>query len=294
MLEIYLAEGAGSAALGMTASIKITTWNVNSIRTRLTHVIDWLDANSVDVLCLQETKVVDADFPLAPFADQGFNLYISGQKAYNGVALISRQPLLDVAAGFSPVFENQGNVPTEVTEFDQQKRVITGVTESGIRIVNLYVPNGSSIGSEKYDYKLCWFQRLQQYLQHLLSGDPQHLVICGDFNVAPEDRDIYDPDGKANHIMASPQERTALSEILTLGFADAFRKFTAEGGHFSWWDYRAAAFRRNMGWRIDHHYLTSALYEGAIACTIDKAPRSLVKPSDHTPVTVEIALDQLG
>ncbi|MGF1603592.1 MAG: exodeoxyribonuclease III [Thermosynechococcaceae cyanobacterium] len=267
---------------------KVTTWNVNSIRTRITHVTDWLQANPVDVLCLQETKVVDADFPRAPFEEMGYQVEIFGQKAYNGVALISKNPLTDVQAGFTPVLEATAASLEEATFFDEQKRVITGVTDVGIRVVNLYVPNGSSVGSEKYDYKLRWFKLLKQYMDCLLAAEPQHVLICGDFNIALEDRDIYKSEGRDKHIMSTPVEREALRSILELGFADAFRKFTEETGHYSWWDYRAASFRRKMGWRIDHHYLTPALYERATSCTIDKTPRGLEKPSDHTPVTVEI------
>jgi exodeoxyribonuclease III len=268
--------------------MKIATWNVNSIRSRLTHVLDWLDASGVDVLCLQETKVVDADFPRSPFEEKGYFLYVFGQKSYNGVALIGRQPLEQVVCGFSPIFEGAGRL-TEIGDFDAQKRVIAAVIAPGVRIVNLYVPNGSSIGSEKYDYKLRWFGVLREYLE-LLQKEGRPMLICGDFNVALEDRDIYDPEGKSTHIMASPTERETLRAVLDLGFADAFRKFTEETGHYSWWDYRTAAFRRNMGWRIDHHYLTPDLYEKALACTIDKAPRSLPQPSDHAPVVVELAI----
>jgi exodeoxyribonuclease III len=268
-------------------TMKIATWNVNSIRSRLTHVLDWLEASGVDVLCVQETKVVDADFPRSPFEEKGYHLYVSGQKSYNGVALISRSPLQEVICGFGPVLEAAGLESEEIALFDAQKRVITALTETGVRIVNLYVPNGSSIGSEKYDYKLRWFGVLGQYLEQLKQDD-RSILMCGDFNIALEDRDIYEPENKATHIMSSPAEREALQEILDLGFADAFRKFTEETGHYSWWDYRAASFRRNMGWRIDHHYLTPDLYEKAVSCAIDKAPRSLTQPSDHTPVIVEL------
>lgn len=226
--------------------MKIATWNVNSIRTRLEQVVDWLRQNSVDVLCLQETKVVDADFPRSPFEQMGYHVYISGQKAYNGVALISSRQMQDVSTGFAPVLGG--------SELDEQKRVITGVVD-GIRIVNLYVPNGSSVGSEKYEYKLRWLKVLREYLQSLLQ--PDSLCVCGDFNIALEDRDIHNPAALTGRIMASELERLALGEILELGFADAFRKFTTEGGHFSWWDYRTGAFRRNLGWRIDHHYLST-------------------------------------
>jgi exodeoxyribonuclease-3 len=261
--------------------MKIATWNVNSIRTRLEHVLDWLQQNLIDVLCLQETKVEDEKFPRSPFSDRGLHTYISGQRSYNGVALISRSPLVDVSAGFSPIVGE-----AIANNLDEQKRVITGVLD-GIRIINLYVPNGSSVGSDKYAYKLRWFGILQDYLKTLLA---QHadLLVCGDFNVALEDRDIHDPTGRELQVMATDAERAALTAaVLDMGLADAFRKFNQDGGHFSWWDYRQGAFRRNMGWRIDHHYLSPSLYEKAIACTIDIAPRKLVQPSDHAPVIVE-------
>ena len=259
--------------------MKIVTWNVNSIRTRLEQVIDWLNQNCVDVLCLQETKVIDADFPRSRFEESGYHVYFSGQKAYNGVALISRQPLVDVSTGFTAI------VPNIEPKWDEQKRVITGVID-GVRIVNLYVPNGSAVGSEKYEFKLGWLTVLREYLQFLLLSQPA-ICVCGDFNIALEAEDIHEKVNTENHIMASESERQALRDILGLGFADAFRKFTAEGGHYSWWDYRTAAFRRNMGWRIDHHYLTPVLYEGAKSCIIDVAPRKLTQPSDHAPVIVE-------
>ena len=257
--------------------MKIATWNVNSIRTRLEQVLDWLRQNSIDVLCLQETKVVDPDFPRSPFEQLGYHLYVSGQKSYNGVALISNKQMQDISTGFAPILS--------MADLDEQKRVITGIVD-GIRIVNLYVPNGSSVGSDKYQYKLRWLKVLREYL-HLLLQEGSEICICGDFNIAPEDRDIHDPATLTGQIMASEPERQALQEILQLGFADAFRKFTTVGGHFSWWDYRSGAFRRNLGWRIDHHYLTPNLYKQAISCIIDPTPRSLPKPSDHTPVIVE-------
>lgn len=260
--------------------MKIATWNVNSIRTRLDHVINWLRLTSVDVLCIQETKVIDADFPRSAFENLGYSTYISGQKSYNGVALVSRTPLEAVSCGFAPLLGEA------ISDLDEQKRVITGVL-GNIQIVNLYVPNGSEVGSEKYQYKLRWLSVLRDYLKMLFTQSPE-LLVCGDFNIAPDDRDIYDPKGKDNHIMASPAERQALQHsVLSLDLADAFRKFTPEAGHFTWWDYRTGAFLRDRGWRIDHHYLSPALYEKAITCTIDKEPRKLEKPSDHTPVIVE-------
>jgi exodeoxyribonuclease III len=261
--------------------MKVATWNVNSIRTRQQHIVDWLQTNPVDVLCLQETKVVDEDFPREPFEKLGYHLYISGQKAYNGVAIFSLKLLADIKIGFSSVLENE-----VAQEFDVQKRVISGVINN-IRIVNLYVPNGAEIDSEKYDYKLRWLTVLREYLAILLAQTTEDICICGDFNIALEDRDIYDPKGKEKHIMASPRERQALQEVLAIGFKDAFRKFNREGEQFSWWDYRHGGFQRNRGWRIDHHYLTPKLYEKAIDCKIDIEPRKLSQPSDHVPVIVE-------
>ncbi len=259
--------------------MKIATWNVNSIRTRLEQVVGWLKENAVDVLCLQETKVVDESFPQEPFKELGYHLYTSGQKSYNGVAIVSSQPLEDVSVGFSYI------LPDLDCKWDEQKRVISGVID-GVRVINLYVPNGSSIGSEKYEYKLQWLKILGDYLQKQLKSTP-NICMCGDFNIALEDKDIHEKADPKKHIMSSDAERQALEDILTLGFADAFRKFSSEGGHYSWWDYRAASFRRNRGWRIDHHYLTSDLYEGAKSCIIDIEPRKLTQPSDHTPVIVE-------
>ena len=259
--------------------MKIATWNVNSVRTRLEQVINWLTENPVDVLCLQETKVIDKDFPNLAFENLGYYPYISGQKSYNGVALISRQPLTDVNVGFGAI------LPEIASAWDEQKRVISGIIE-GVRIVNLYVPNGSAIGSDKYEYKLGWLKILKEYLQTLLLSNPA-ISMCGDFNIALEDIDINDQVKIDNHIMASALERQALRDVLSLGFGDAFRKFNNAGENYSWWDYRTAAFKRNLGWRIDHHYLTPTLYERAQSCTIDIEPRKLVQPSDHTPVIVE-------
>ncbi len=257
--------------------MKIATWNVNSIRSRLTIAQDWLTANPVDVLCLQETKVIDADFPREPFEALGYHLAIAGQKSYNGVAIFSRQPLEDVKIGFEPVLG--------VTEFEEQKRVITGVFNN-IRIVNLYVPNGSAVGSEKYEYKLAWLVALKTYLSQLKSENSR-LCVCGDFNIALEDCDIYEPKAE-NQVGASPTERAALRSVLELGLTDAFRQFTQEEGHYSWWDYRQGGFQRDRGWRIDHIYLTPELSQQAINCIIDRQPRQQKKPSDHTPVIVEL------
>ncbi|RMF27220.1 MAG: exodeoxyribonuclease III [Cyanobacteria bacterium J083] len=262
--------------------MKIATWNVNSIRTRQGIVVDWLKQHQVDILCLQETKVIDADFPRQPFSELGYNLYISGQKAYNGVAIFSRQELTDVSCGFSPI------IPSEAAaKFDEQKRLITGVIDN-LRIVNVYVPNGAPLGSEKYEYKLAWLKMLKTYLLKLRQANSLELCVSGDFNIAPRDKDIYTTKNRDKHIMSSPAEREALQDLLSIGLADAFRKFTCEPGHYTWWDYRAAAFQRNRGWRIDHHYLTPIAYEQAISCTIDVEPRKLERPSDHVPVILEL------
>jgi exodeoxyribonuclease-3 len=259
--------------------LKVATWNVNSIRTRQQIVIDWLQQHRVDILCLQETKVQDQEFPRSLFEDLGYHTYISGQKSYNGVAIFSLKPLTAVSCGFSSILGDLG------TDFDQQKRVISGVLD-GIRIVNLYVPNGSALGSDKYEYKLNWLKVLEVYLQ-TLQAEAREICVCGDFNIALEDKDIYTTKGRELHIMSSPVERAALNQVLELGFQDVFRKFTQDTGHYSWWDYRAAGFIRNRGWRIDHHYLTSQLYQQATKCWIDIEPRKLEKPSDHAPVIVE-------
>lgn len=260
--------------------MKIATWNVNSIRTRQDHVVQWLQMNPVDVLCLQETKVIDQGFPQQPFLDLGYHVYKSGQKAYNGVALLSRSPLSQVQCGFTPILGSD-----QVQTFDEQKRLISGVIND-IFLICVYVPNGAEIDSEKYHYKLHWLKLLKAYLQKILDQFPL-LCICGDFNIAPDDRDVYDPQACAGKVGVSSVERQALQDILTVGLADAFRKFEPGGNHFSWWDYRGRSFPQNHGWRIDHHYLSPKLYEQAVSCTIDPAPRTWLKPSDHTPVIVE-------
>jgi exodeoxyribonuclease III len=260
--------------------MQIATWNVNSVRTRLEIVTQWLQQQPVDVLCLQETKVTDELFPQGAFTDLGYQVYFSGQKSYNGVAILSRHPLSDVTEGFSGVLNEE-----TVGDLDDQKRVISG-SINGVTIVNLYVPNGSEVGSEKYEYKLRWLALLQQYLR---VQKEKSLCVCGDFNIAMEPIDIY---AKKNdsHIMASPVERSALqAAVMDLGLKDVFRHFTTEGGHFSWWDYRQGGYSRNRGWRIDHIYLSPNLIAQATGCTIDKATRELPQPSDHTPVIVELA-----
>ncbi len=266
--------------------LRIVTWNVNSIRTRLEQVVMWLQTQQqsgspIDVLCLQETKVSDDQFPTTAFEDLGYRVAIFGQKSYNGVALISREPLDNLMLGFGPVLGSEGN-------WDDQKRLIKG-SLAGVEIVNVYIPNGAEVGSDKYEYKLGWLQRLQTYLAQVLKDPDLPLVLCGDYNIAPTNQDIYDPK-KAGGIMASDPERQALQNIAELGLRDAFRQIHSDAGHFTWWDYRAGGFARNRGWRIDHHFVSAALESKVKACQIDVDPRRAEKPSDHAPVILTLDL----
>jgi exodeoxyribonuclease III len=262
--------------------MKIATWNVNSIRTRLDIVTNWLQQHPVDVLCVQETKVVDAQFPISAIEACGYHVYISGQKSYNGVAIFSKQPLTNVSRDFNGVL-----TPESVGDLDDQKRVITGNFD-GVQIINLYVPNGNMVTSDKYPYKLRWLELLGEYLKTTIESGYKSICVCGDFNIALEDIDIHTKTTTKDRVMATLTEREILRKsVLDLGLQDSFRKFTSEGGHFSWWDYRQQGFERNRGWRIDHLYLTPDLFDRAISCVIDIEPRKLVQPSDHAPVIVE-------
>ena len=252
--------------------MKIATWNVNSLKVRLPHVLDWLGTNQPDALCLQETKMEDAQFPLAELQQAGYQAVFSGQKTYNGVAILSRTAAQDVVAGI-PGFA------------DEQKRVIAA-TIAGVRIVCIYVPNGQSVDSDKYQYKLSWLAALQEWLQEELARYPK-LALLGDYNIAPEDGDVYDPQAWEGSVLVSGPERAAFHELLQLGLRDSFRLFEQPEKSYSWWDYRMMAFRRNMGLRIDHILVSQALQ--CSACSIDKAPRKLERPSDHTPVVAEVA-----
>ncbi len=252
--------------------MKLATWNVNSLKVRLPHLLDWLAANAADVVCLQETKQQDADFPREELQRAGYHSACSGQKTYNGVAILSRSPLADVQYGI-PGLE------------DEQRRVIAA-TCGGTRIVCVYVPNGQSVDSDKYRYKLGWLAALRDWLQAELERHPR-LAVLGDYNVAPDDRDVYDPQAWQGSVLVSEPERAAFRSLEQLGLRDAFRLFEQPEKSYSWWDYRAMAFRRNMGLRIDHILLGPALQ--CSACTIDKAPRKLERPSDHAPVVADIA-----
>jgi len=249
--------------------MKIASWNVNSLRVRLPHVTEWLQLNQPDVLAIQETKTVDEDFPVAAFEALGYRAVFSGQKTYNGVALVSRIAAADVLTD-PPNLE------------DPQRRVLAG-TFGDIRVVDVYVPNGSEVGSEKYAYKLDWLARMRVFLADELVRHPK-LIVLGDFNITPDDRDVHDPAAWHEKILCSTPERQAFRDWLGLGLSDAFRLFDQAENSFSWWDYRAAGFRRNLGLRIDHILLSQPLAAACTSCEIDKTPRKLERPSDHAPV----------
>jgi len=252
--------------------VKIASWNVNSIRVRQQHVIDWLDSQAPDVLGLQELKMTTEEFPADDFLAAGYHAVAYGQKTYNGVALLSRTAPADVAVGI-PTFP------------DEQKRAIAA-TYGSIRVVNLYVPNGQSVDSDKYRYKLDWLDALRGHLQSELSRYPR-MVVMGDFNIAPDDRDVHDPDEWRERILCSTPERERLRALESLGLADSFRLFEQANASFSWWDYRAAAFRRKRGLRIDLLLVSAALAADCTSSAIDPEPRKLERPSDHAPVFAE-------
>jgi exodeoxyribonuclease-3 len=262
--------------------MRIASWNVNSVRTRLEQVREWLAAERPEVLCLQETKVADDLFPREAFLDLGYSAVVSGQKAYNGVAILSRVPVDDVQVGFTTLLPDDA----EAIDLEEQKRLISARIE-GLRVLDLYVPNGSSLKSDKYTYKLAWLGCLRRYLDvQERQGEP--LVMVGDFNIAPEDRDLHDPQRLTGGIMASDAERQALAALLGERLIDAFRLFESEGGHWSWWDYRTGAWDRDRGWRIDHIYLDQELQDCATGCVIHKRMRGNEQPSDHAPVVVHL------
>lgn len=263
--------------------MRIATWNVNSVRTRLEQVLAWLGTERPEVLCLQETKVADELFPLAPFRALGYEAAISGQKAYNGVAILSRLPIEDVRVGFAALLPDDPEAPG----LGEQKRLISAQI-AGLRVLNLYVPNGSSLRSEKYAYKLEWLACLKRYLDaQETQGEP--LMMVGDFNIALEARDIHDPARLNGGIMASEPERQALQAAIGERLEDGFRLFEPESGHWSWWDYRTAGWETGRGWRIDHIYLDAELRDHALGCTIDAPMRGNPQPSDHAPVIINLA-----
>lgn len=259
--------------------MKIATWNVNSLKVRLPHLLDWLANKPIDVVCLQETKQEDAVFPRAALEAAGYQAAFSGQKTYNGVAILARAPLGDVQVGI-PGFD------------DEQKRVLAA-SVAGVRVVCVYIPNGQSLDSDKYAYKLRWLDALIAWLRDELARHPD-LALLGDYNIAPEDRDVHDPAAWAGQVLVSAAERDRFQALCALGLRDAFRLFAQAENSFSWWDYRAAGFRRNLGLRIDHILLTPSLAARCSACEIDKAPRKLERPSDHTPVVATLDVSTQG
>lgn len=254
--------------------MKFATWNVNSLNVRLNHVLQWLNTNPVDVLCLQELKQTDEKFPVNELKQAGYHTVWAGQPTYNGVAILSRTEL----------FKPQRNIPN----FDDpQQRIIAATIKteqnSEVRVVSAYCPNGQSVGSDKYEYKLAWFKALENWLANEIKLYP-NLLILGDYNVAPADADVHDPAKWEGSILVSDQERLAFNNLLNLGLVDTFRQFDQVEKSFSWWDYRRGSFRRNAGMRIDHILATHKLAELCSASYIDIEPRTWEKPSDHTPV----------
>ena len=252
--------------------MKIATWNVNSMNVREPHVVEWLQNHDPDVLVLQEIKQVTEKFPAEALQELGYHSIASGQRTYNGVAVVSKTPAND------PV--------TDFPDLDDPQRRILATTIGDVRVVDLYIPNGSEVGSEKYAYKLNWLRSLRNFLEAEMQQH-ENLVVLGDFNIAPADEDVYDPEKWGEAILCSPLERQALRELIDLGLTDVFRKFEQPEGMFSWWDYRAAGFRRNAGLRIDLILTSQSMTERCTASYVDKEPRAWERPSDHAPVVAE-------
>lgn len=255
--------------------MKIATWNVNSITARLPLVLQWLEERKPDVLCIQELKCTDEMFPGEPIADLGYEFVTHGQRTYNGVAIVSKHPIADVFRGFP----DQGP--------DEHSRVI-GATVDGIRIVNVYVPNGQAVGSDKYAYKLDWMRRFRELLDETHSPR-ERVLLCGDFNVAPEDRDVHDPARWEGQVLFSEPEKEALERIRAWGFVDAFRLHHDEAGQFTWWDYRGFAWQKRHGLRIDHVWVSKPLAKQCVDVWIERETRAWERPSDHAPVVAEFA-----
>ena len=251
---------------------RIATWNVNSLRVRLPHILQWIESEQPDVLALQETKMTDENFPVEELRNAGYHVISSGQKTYNGVATLSKA--------------EAANVITDFPDFDDPQRRILCTTINNVTVLNLYIPNGSEVNSDKYRYKLEWLAHLQKFTESLVNKY-ENVVLLGDFNIAPEDRDVHDPIAWKGKVLVSPPERDAFHSLLKNSLVDCFRIFEQEDNSFSWWDYRAAGFQRNLGLRIDHILATDTLADLCTACRIDKYPRTLERPSDHTPVVAE-------
>ena len=258
--------------------MKIATWNVNSLNVRLSHVIDWITEHKPDILCLQETKQVNDKFEHDAFSNIGYHSYHNGQKTYNGVAIVSKKELTNINFNL-PNFE------------DPQKRIISGIFTSNsnekIYIVSAYIPNGQSVGSDKFNYKINWLNKFSKWVEEL-TKKYDGIILAGDFNIAPEDKDCHDPNAWAGQILVSTEERKLFNNILNIGFHDSYREINPDKQEYSWWDYRMAGFRRNLGMRIDHILVSKKIIPNVKKSYIDKKPRTLDRPSDHTPVVTEL------
>ncbi len=250
--------------------MKTATWNINSIRMRVPRLVAWLEKCNPDVVCLQETKVVDEEFPYEPIRALGYECFVHGQKSYNGVAILSRTPASDLLT----------SLPGD--DSDAQSRLLSALVR-GVRLINIYAPNGSEVGSDKYAYKLDWYRRLRSYLDSSLKAADE-VLICGDFNVAPEDRDVWDPEQWRGKVLFSEPEKLAFRNLIDWGLQDTLRIHRQEGGLYTWWDYRAGAFHRGWGVRIDHILVSAPLARRCVAVEIDRNERKGDKPSDHAPV----------
>jgi exodeoxyribonuclease-3 len=258
--------------------MRVATWNVNSLNVRLGHLLQWLKAEPIDIVCLQETKLTDENFPVAALTEAGYRSLFSGQKTYNGVAILLKQDTV----------RNAEDVQTRLPGMEDDQRRLIAATIDGIRVVCVYVPNGQAIGTEKYSYKLRWIATLNEWLRTELE---QHgrLLVAGDFNIAPEPGDVHDPEVWAGQVLFSEPERAAFRALLSLGLKDSFRLFDQPGRMFTWWDYRNLAFRRKQGLRIDHILMSSELAARCSACSIEVGLRRLEQPSDHAPVIATLA-----
>ena len=253
--------------------MKLAAWNVNSLKVRLPQLLDFLATRAPDVVCLQETKLTDENFPVAEIEAAGYQVAYSGQKTYNGVAILSRTPMSDICIG--------------IANFDDELKRVIAATIEGMRVVCVYCPNGQSVDSDKYVYKLAWFDALIAWLKDELTRHPK-LALLGDYNIAPEDRDVHDPAAWAGGILVSDAERARFQALQALGLQDSFRLFDQPEKTYSWWDYRMLGFRRNQGLRIDHILLTAPLAQACTCSIVDREMRKLERPSDHAPVIAEI------
>lgn len=253
-------------------TFKIASWNVNSLRVRLSHVLTFMASHQLDVIALQETKLPDADFPIDTWKELGYFVRFSGQRTYNGVAIVSKEEITDVI--------------TDIPGLDDPQRRVLAATVGDKRIINLYVPNGESLVSEKYRYKLNWLEKLTLFLQEELKQH-SNVIILGDFNIAPDQIDVHDPAAWEGKVLFSELERQAFAGLINLGLKDCFRYLNPEAKNFSWWDYRLNGFKRNLGLRIDHVLASSKLAAACVRCHIDAEPRGWERPSDHAPIIAE-------